>query len=153
MNLRKLSDFEHLQAEEAMRNDTTFEPQIGIFWYSPERDELFGVQSIAESDLKEMGRSTFTKRHDQVWKKEHARALAKNDVNSPFFKGSNGYHIPRGRIFLKEDGYSVALGKWINDYPQAKDLILEEFNLPENKTEFTYDEHWDIGHGWSGDHM
>ena len=28
-------------------------------------------------------------------------------------------------------------------------LIEEEFSLP--YFEFVYDEHWDIGHGWSGD--
>ena len=28
-------------------------------------------------------------------------------------------------------------------------LIEEEFSLP--YFEFVYDEHWDLGHGWSGD--
>ena len=28
-------------------------------------------------------------------------------------------------------------------------LVEEEFSLP--YFEFVYDEHWDLGHGWSGD--
>ncbi len=38
----------------------------------------------------------------------------------------------RGRVFynMNTDTYEVAVGKWLEDYPQAYDLILEEFNLP-----------------------
>ena len=30
------------------------------------------------------------------------------------------------------------VGKWIDEYPQAKELIIEEFNLPSD-VEFKYD--------------
>lgn len=56
---------------------------------------------------------------------------------------------PRGRIFeIKNKGFVVCVGKWINDYPRVKRLVTDEFQLPEN-TEFIIDQHWDLGHGWS----
>ena len=67
-------------------------------------------------------------------------------------KRSNGNYtlVPRGRVFeFKDVGYVVFTGEWIDNCPEAKDLILFEFNLPEDKTEFRKDSHWDIGHGWS----
>lgn len=32
---------------------------------------------------------------------------------------------------------------------RKKELLEKEFSLP--YFEFVYDEHWDLGHGWSGD--
>ena len=152
MDLAKLSDVTRAQMEHEMGQASIDKPQVGIFWYSPEDVELFGVVSMDAEDAEVSGKTTLGKRHDQVWKKEHFRAVAKNKVDSPFYDDSNAYNIPRGRVFLKKDGFLVMVGKWIEDYPEAKDLLLDEFNLPPD-TEFRYDEHWDIGHGWSGDHM
>lgn len=57
--------------------------------------------------------------------------------------------VPRGCVFEVEDqGFIVCVGKWINDYPEAKAEILYEFQLP-NDTEFVIDSHWDLGYGWS----
>jgi hypothetical protein len=47
-------------------------------------------------------------------------------------------------IFIVEN-----VGDWIKDYPSCKDLILIEFQLPKDNTEFVIDSHWDLGHGWS----
>ena len=33
--------------------------------------------------------------------------------------------------------------------PELTALLEQEFSLP--YFEFVYDEHWDLGHGWSGD--
>lgn len=33
--------------------------------------------------------------------------------------------------------------------PELSEMIEKEFALP--YFEFVYDEHWDLGHGWSGD--
>ena len=52
-------------------------------------------------------------------------------------------------VEFQNDGFRVYTGKWINDYPQAKEQILEEFQLPKDQTKFFIDSHWDIGHGWS----
>jgi len=44
--------------------------------------------------------------------------------------------VPRGRVFfVKDTGFIVVVGDWINEYPDAKRLILSEFNLPSD-TEF-----------------
>ena len=57
---------------------------------------------------------------------------------------------PRGRIFYlpDEDRFVVTTGKWLEEYPEAKELVLEEFDLPAQNTVFEYAIHWDIGHSW-----
>ena len=40
------------------------------------------------------------------------------------------------------------VGKWLEEYPEARELILEEFDLPADKTVFEYAVHWDIGQKW-----
>lgn len=49
---------------------------------------------------------------------------------------------------MEEDRFVVAVGKWLEEYPEAKALILEEFDLPPEKTTFEYAFHWDIGQRW-----
>ena len=46
---------------------------------------------------------------------------------------------PRGRIFYLPDEEPV---------PEAKELVLEEFDLPAQNTVFEYAIHWNIGHSW-----
>ena len=46
MNLRKLTDEEHAQVEEIMRQASVEKPMVGIFWYNSHENELFGVDSI-----------------------------------------------------------------------------------------------------------
>lgn len=131
-------------------NEYEGEPNIGIFWYDVNKHELFGVYSVP-SDMIQFQKSnyfdgnirTFSKMHYAIWKKEQYK---KKDRR---FLGD--YTLtPRGRIFEIEDkGFLVCTGKWINNHPEAKEKILFEFDLPEDKTEFRVDEHWDIGHGWS----
>ena len=59
---------------------------------------------------------------------------------------------PNGTLF-------VAVGEWIKgeingqqvvDAEKLRELLEDEFNLPEG-FEVVVDEHWNIGHGWSGD--
>ena len=105
------------------------EPKVGIFWYNRATNQLFGVVSHRVSDYTKAnasdGRITCSEMHEDQDK-------------------------PRGRIFYHlEDGtFEVAVGKWIEDYPQAYQLILEEFNLPPEKTKAMYAIHWDIGQSW-----
>ena len=55
------------------------------------------------------------------------------------FKGDYT-QVPRGRVFQFEDGtFVVFTGDWINNYPDVKSLILEEFDLPEDATTFKQD--------------
>ena len=123
--------------------------EIGCFWYDSEREELFGVSSVQATSMKFYNSTQFNalvrtgpKLHEAIWKKEYFKGKDKR------FQGDYT-QVPRGRIFEFSDrGFVVMVGHWIDDYPEAKPLILDEFDLPTN-TEFRIDEHWDIGHGWS----
>jgi Txe/YoeB family toxin of Txe-Axe toxin-antitoxin module len=127
-------------------------PKVGIFWYSIGRDELFGVVSHPVDDYSKAnasnGRITCSELHEDVWKKEFYKQKYKGDGTGPFIGPYQDK--PRGRVFYNiiEDTYEVATGKWLNDHPRAYRLILEEFNLPPDKTKATYAVHWDIGHSW-----
>lgn len=102
-----------------------------------------GMVSFQKSNYFNGNVRTFSKMHYALWKKEQYK---KRDRR---FQGD--YTLtPRGRIFeIENRGFLVCTGDWIEKHPEAKDKILFEFDLPEDKTEFKVDEHWDIGHGWS----
>ena len=129
--------------------DKQKDPYIGPFWYDPIKNELYGCVLTLASDVPfyysgELKHQVRTGRalHKNIWQKEHFRGKDSR------FKGD--YTLkPRGRVFeIKDKGFVVFVGSWINKYPDAKQLILFEFQLPED-TEFTIDRHWEIGHGWS----
>ena len=136
-----------LMAENIDKQD---DGEVGIFWYAPKEQELFGVKSADVNDV-EFYKSTLfdgaevkTCRplHYKVWEREYHRGKDKR------FKGDYTL-VPRGRVFyVKDKGFVVIVGDWIDEYPEAKEDILFEFNLPQD-TEFKKDVHWNIGHGWS----
>lgn len=138
-------------AIQTMQKDMNIQDDImvGSFWYDKDNDELFGIDQIPANsrnyyDSVQFGAKVRTGPilHQTRWKKE---AIKKKDKR---FSGDYTL-IPRGRVFDYEDiGPVVFTGKWINQYPQAKKLIINEFNLPSD-TIFYEDDHWDIGHGWS----
>ena len=65
------------------------------------------------------------------------------------FKGDYT-QVPRGRVAWNIDKFIVLVGHWAEPIlDELTTLIEEEFSLP--YFEFVYDEHWDLGHGWSGD--
>lgn len=126
------------------------DPMVGPFWYDPERKEVYGhIIALAKdrpyyyspSWKKEV--RTGSALHKSIWEREYFRHKDK--------RFSGDYTLrPRGRVFeFKYEGFKVFVGEWINQYPEAKEEILFEFQLPKEKTEFVIDEHWDIGHGWS----
>ena len=129
------------------------DPYVGIFWYDTDQDDLFGVKMTLAEDVSFYYSTLFNANvktckplHYKVWEKEFHRGKDKR------FQGDYT-KIPRGRVFEIENvGFIVTVGEWINDYPQAKELIIDEFQLPEN-TEFKVDSHWNIGHGWSDKFM
>lgn len=127
--------------------DSQEDPQVGIFWYDVVNDELFGVVSEPAEDAKEyiseFGSHTRTGKrlHKDIWKKEYFKGKDKR------FQGDYT-KIPRGRVFQIDDKFVVMVGDWVDEYPQVKDEVLYEFQLPKN-TEFRKDIHWNIGHGWS----
>lgn len=131
------------------------EPQVGIFWYSPQRNDLFGVRSHRVSDyVKPNARSEFdivscSEMHEDVWKKEYHRQKYKNSGIGPF---TGAYEmVPRGRIFYNPDTevFTIAVGSWIEQYPQAVPIIVEEFNLSGTTYEVKTAHHWDIGQKWN----
>lgn len=131
--------------------DIADEPYVGIFWYDVNKEELFGIVSAIASELKPVKSQLFDKEvktcgtlHYQVWKKEH------NKGKDFRFRDSNYTVYPRGRVFeVGSDKYVVCVGEWIKNHPEAKEIIMDEFQLPKDKTEFKIDIHWDLGHGWS----
>lgn len=128
------------------------EPKVGIFWYNRATNQLFGVISHQVSDYTKAnasdGRITCSEMHEDVWKKEFYKQRYQHGGQGPFIGAYQDK--PRGRVFYHmDDGtYEVAVGKWIEEYPQAYELILKEFNLPPEKTKAMYAVHWDIGHSW-----
>ena len=127
-------------------------PKVGIFWYSIGRDELFGVVSHPVDDYSKAnasdGRITCSELHEDVWKKEFYKQKYKGD-GAGLFVGPY-QDKPRGRVFyhIDDDTYEVAAGKWLEQYPHVYDMILQEFNLPPERTTAKYAIHWDIGHSW-----
>lgn len=128
------------------------EPKVGIFWYNRARNELFGVISHNLSDYSRAnasdGRITCSEMHEDIWKREFRRQKYHNNGNGPYVGAYQDK--PRGRVFynIESDRFEVAVGKWIEEYPQAYDLIIEEFDLPKDKTSLKYAIHWDIGMSW-----
>lgn len=138
----------------------TDKPKVGIFWYDYVNNTLFGVEKDdAEKYEEEHGWGTLPKLHKTYWQKQHFRAVAKNATGSIFFKENNYTLIPRGRVFIKDSKFYVAVGEWINgningeeciDQEKLRELIIDTFDLPEDFS-FYIDHHWNIGHGWSED--
>ena len=147
----ELSDAMNLMASNRGKGD---EPMVGIFWYSPQRTELFGVRSHRISDYtkaysrSEFGSVSCSEMHEDVWKKEYHKQKYKNGGIGPY---NGAYEMtPRGRIFYNPDTevFTIAVGSWIEQYPQAIDLIVEEFNLQKTTYEVKTASHWDIGQKW-----
>ena len=122
-------------------------PQIGIFWWDRNKNELFGVNkedaehcSFVQSSDGDKIRS-YGKLHKDIWTKGQKRSKSE-------FQGDYTL-VPRGRVsqYLNK-GFVVFVGDWIDNYPQAKNEIIQEFELPKDVI-FIKDEHWNIGHGWS----
>lgn len=131
------------------------EPKVGIFWYDPRKNDLFGVRSHRVSDYvksnspSEFGSVSCSEMHEDVWKKEFYRQKYKNGGVGPF---TGAYEmVPRGRIFYnpEDNVFTIAVGSWIEQYPQAVSLIEEEFNLKDTKHEVKTAHHWDIGQRWT----
>jgi hypothetical protein len=48
-----------------------------------------------------------------------------------------------------EDHFYIGIGNWIKDNPEAESLIIEEFDLPKEKTSLWIKSHWDLGQTWN----
>ncbi len=137
-----------------MRSFDEAMPAVGIFWYDAEEHSFFGVRKkeltpkmIEDAADKGLPYINYQKLHRQIWKEEYFRAIATHTDTK--FKGDYT-QIPRGRVAWAVDKFVVFVGKWAEEIEDELTALLEqEFALP--FFEFRYDEHWDLGHGWSGD--
>jgi hypothetical protein len=124
------------------------EPQVGIFWYDKEADELFGVSKVHADELQfnSNGLKTIRTLHQAWWQRQKNRAVSKGKNPGIFTKDYT--QIPRGRIFQQKDGvFQLMCGSWINEH--IVELVKDEFNLQNVSLEVKIDIHWEIGHGWS----
>ena len=154
----EITEFSEEQYREAMdtmqRNrGAGDEPKVGIFWYNATLKELFGVVTHKRTDYLKPnaggGLITCSEMHEDVWKKEFRRQKYHGGGIGPF-KGE--YQMkPRGRVFYSpaDDQYIIAVGTWIDNNSEAIDLVIEEFDLPKEKTVVQKATHWDIGQTWN----
>lgn len=126
-------------------------PKVGIFWYSPRLNDVFGVVAIDAASAPKSGGGlrTCKELHKYVWKKQYNYDKAHN-VSSPFH-GDYKY-TPRGRVFYDDEleSYHVMVGAWIDEYPEAKEKIKSTFNLTDKSLHVTFERgiHWEIGMGY-----
>lgn len=154
LKLQKMSQEDYAESIRLMEANRghAHDPMVGIFWYNVAWQELFGVVShplraYSRANASD-DRISCVELHEDVWRREYNRQKYHGDGKSPFIGPYE--NKPRGRVFylMTEDRFEVAVGNWLDQYPQAKEMILEEFNLPADKTTFQYAIHWDIGHCW-----
>lgn len=154
----KIGNFSEEQYREAMETMAANrgageEPKVGIFWYNATLKQLFGVVTHKRTDYLKPnaggGLITCSEMHEDVWKKEFRRQKYHNNGVGPF-KGEYQFK-PRGRVFYSptNDQYIIAVGSWIEQNEEAIDQIIEEFDLPREKTIVQKASHWDIGQTWN----
>ncbi|MBR1808327.1 MAG: hypothetical protein IJ776_02955 [Paludibacteraceae bacterium] len=149
-----LSNSEKKQIMADMRSYDEPMPAVGIFWYDPAEHDFFGVykkeltpKMIEEAADKGLPYINYQRLHRQIWKEQYFRALAENKPTK--FKGDYT-QIPRGRVSWSVNKFVVFVGQWAKDREDELTMLIDRyFALP--FFEFRYDEHWDLGHGWSGD--
>lgn len=152
-----MSEEEYNSIIDIMRQykDAEDKPQIGIFWYSPEKDQLVDVyvQDFDSVELHPNGKRISTKIHQKVWEKNYYKARAKQDKEKLAYYEQDYAWIPRGRVNFneKENRFEVMTGDWFDQYPNLANDIIMEFQLPAENTVFLKGEHWQLGHGWSED--
>lgn len=129
-------------------------PSVGIFWYDASDHQFFGVRKkeltpkmVEEAADKGLPFINYPQLHRQVWAKEYFRAQASHQPTK--FQGDYT-QIPRGRVTWNINKFIVLVGHWAEEIQSELTTLIETtFHLP--YFEFVYDEHWDLGHGWSGD--
>ncbi len=133
----------------AQNLETQNNPKVGIFWYSPVNKSLFGVIAIDKDSYSKPnaggGLITCKELHEDVWKREF-----KNKINEAGYYKGDYRQTPRGSVFYSpdEDKFYIMVGSWINDNPEAIDIIVDRYDLKDCKVEVKISVHWEIGMGW-----
>ena len=128
-------------------------PRIGIFWYDVRNDDLFGIVSSHASEARvSIGYANINTLHRDYWKKQYNKLKYKNEGKEVYPYIGDYKDTPRGRVLYNVDynQYIIKVGSWINEYPQAKLLIIDEFNLEDQNYIFEIGIHWEVGQGWEG---
>ena len=124
----------HSEKEAMMADMKSFDeqmPSVGIFWYDPEEHDFFGVYK------------------KELTPKMIEETMAKG-IKVINYEGTDCQQAMRGRVAWNIDHFIVFVGQWAQDKEEELTALIEKyFALP--FFEFKYDEHWDLGHGWSGD--
>lgn len=133
----------------AQNLETQNNPKVGIFWYSPVNKSLFGVIAIDKDSYSKPnaggGLITCKELHEDVWKREF-----KNEINEAGYYKGDYRQTPRGSVFYSpdEDKFYIMVGSWINENPEAIDLIIDRYDLNNCNVEVKISIHWEIGMGW-----
>lgn len=122
-------------------------PQVGIFWFDPNDHTFFGVrkQELTPKCIEE-----FAAKGVRII--DITTLLTKSTVSaSPRPLRESGERVRLfGRVAWNINKFIVFVGQWAKPIEEElTQMIEDEFALP--YFEFVYDEHWDLGHGWSGD--
>lgn len=134
--MTQLTDKERTAQMNDMRSFDEQMPCVGIFWYDPANHSFFGVR----------------KKEITPQMVEEAAGKGSPFISYPDVQGELSADDSRlaGRVVWSIDKFIVLVGKWAEPIQEELTELLEkEFSLP--YFEFVYDEHWDLGHGWSGD--
>lgn len=132
--------------------NTQNNPKVGIFWYQMVGKRLFGVVAVDKDSIKRPnvggGLITCNELHKDIWKKKYHKQKYKNNGQGPYV-GDYKDHA-RGRVFYNpaKDEYIVTVGSWIDECPEAKEAIIDEFNLAGTNYKIEKNIHWEIGNGW-----
>jgi hypothetical protein len=152
MNPKKVLDgMSHDEAINEMKGFIDESIFVGIFWID-DNDELIDVNKVPYKSLNK-GQYTIQVFHKTIWQKKHHRALAKKQQGILQEKDKiylrDYTKVRRGRVFFKDAVFTVKVGSWVNDF--IKGEIMDEFELPKDKTVFSVDIHWELGHGWASE--
>lgn len=124
----------HSEKESMMKDMKSFDepmPSVGVFWYDPQEHDFFGV-----------------------YKKELTPKMVEDAADKGIkvinYEEPNHRQNTCGRVSWNIDRFVVFVGQWAKDIEGELTTLIEKyFALP--YFEFRYDEHWDLGRGWSGD--
>ena len=134
--MTQLTDKERTAQMNDMRSFDEQMPCVGIFWYDPADHSFFGVRKKEITPLMV----------------EEAAEKGSPFISYPDVQGELSADDSRlgGRVVWSIDKFIVLVGKWAEPIQDELTELLEKgFSLP--YFEFAYDEHLDLGHGWSGD--
>jgi len=106
-------------------------PKVGIFWYSPQIKDVFGVLARDGEDqarITERNAVSCKELHENIWRKK--KNYYNNHGGNPLYAGDY-MDTPRGRVFYLPTNkeFVIVVGSWINENPEAVERIKEAFDL------------------------